>query len=343
MSKPKTNFYWTPETDARIMEYQQTSSSLFRNEIFNLYLYEPILKLTEYMLNKKHGQTYIETIGFQNAQNECVDFITNTILPKIDLSKNFNGTAFGYVTLCTDRFIIKRNIVEQQEQNRHISIDAPRENDDGDEYKDGAANILELSYEDYSDYDFQDFRLYLIQYLETKREQIVNTISKIKVVELEQNCNAVLSRIISLLSNNSFENEDVFYYGYSLLRKDPTIKEINSNAIRKTLNHIGQYYRQAKVAYDNGISDKPRLEIKTIRRISIDTNGIKTTTTVETVTTGSLATVKRSSEDFKRERREYSKKWYLENKEYRKEYSANYNRQYRAKKVTTIGEPLPTK
>lgn len=93
--------YFTKETEEAIIEYNNTLDQNKKNYLFNNYINEVFLKLTEVWINDL--QIYFPGVTLQETQNKVVSHL----LEKMPLYNQQMGKAFSYFTVITRNFLIQ--------------------------------------------------------------------------------------------------------------------------------------------------------------------------------------------------------------------------------------------
>lgn len=93
--------YFTKETEEAIIEYNNTLDQNKKNYLFNNYINEVFLKLTEVWINDL--QIYFPGVTLQETQNKVVSHL----LEKMPLYDQQMGKAFSYFTVITRNFLIQ--------------------------------------------------------------------------------------------------------------------------------------------------------------------------------------------------------------------------------------------
>ena len=93
-------YYFTKETEQAIIEYNNTEDQVKKNFLYNTYINEPFLKLTEVLINDY--RFYFPGVSVQETQNKTISHLLEK-MPYYDRSL---GKAFSYFTVVSRNFLI---------------------------------------------------------------------------------------------------------------------------------------------------------------------------------------------------------------------------------------------
>jgi len=109
--RPKKNkMYFTPITEHAIVAYNEEESDSKKNKIFNEYIYYPLFKLTENIINT-FKFPYMDGTT-QEIQHEVICFI----LQKLNKYSQGKGRAFSYFSIIAKNYLIQNNTKKYKER-----------------------------------------------------------------------------------------------------------------------------------------------------------------------------------------------------------------------------------
>ena len=124
----ETTQYWTKETDAAIVRYNQSEDVNERNQIFNESIRHPLEKLVENIFNTFKFE-YVET-DVESVQKETLGHLVSSF-HYYDISK---GKGFSYFSRTAKNYLMALNIVNYKKFNTHVPIVAEDRTDSDDNY-----------------------------------------------------------------------------------------------------------------------------------------------------------------------------------------------------------------
>lgn len=153
VKKKKSNVYWRGYLDQIIDQYNQETDQLNKEHLYNTYLYYPLDKLAENIINR-FKFTYIHD-GFEEIKHDVVGFLTLN-LDKYNSSK---AKSFSYFSVIAKNYLIALNshgykqektlthLIKDDDQSdianasRHeeqaqLSVDRPEDQEDLQEFLD---------------------------------------------------------------------------------------------------------------------------------------------------------------------------------------------------------------
>jgi hypothetical protein len=145
--------YFTKETENAIISYNESQDPDEREDIFRSYIYAPIDKLSENIINR-FKFPYIEG-SFDDIKAEVVAFLVMN-LHKFTKSK---GMAFSYFSVIAKNYLIYKNNNAYKEEKRSIYISEPTE----DHYSLDEILVIDTK-ESETIGDMRDFIHLLVQY-----------------------------------------------------------------------------------------------------------------------------------------------------------------------------------
>jgi DNA-directed RNA polymerase specialized sigma subunit len=98
----KKNYYFTEETEEKLIEYLKEEDQYIKNRIFDRYLHYPFYKMAENLI---HTFKFYYTDGLEDLEDlkhELVIFFHG----KLDKFNPDNGKAFSYYSLAGKRWLI---------------------------------------------------------------------------------------------------------------------------------------------------------------------------------------------------------------------------------------------
>lgn len=121
-SKNTSNFYFTDDTHAAIVEYQIVEDQAKRNKLYISRIMPAFEKLVENLINI-HKFSSVDD-SFEEIKSDCMSFLFETI-HKFD--PNRGTKAFSYFNVCAKRWLIIRTKMRMQKVKKIISLDENHE------------------------------------------------------------------------------------------------------------------------------------------------------------------------------------------------------------------------
>ena len=121
MGRKKSNKnYFTLETEAKIIEYNNTKDEEVRSKIYKDHIHYPFFKLTQNIIHRyKFYNTEVDNI--EHLQHEVITFL----LSKIHLFDESKGTkAYSYFGTITKNYLIQYNRKNYNKKISHLDTSA---------------------------------------------------------------------------------------------------------------------------------------------------------------------------------------------------------------------------
>jgi len=122
--KKKDRIYFGSEAEKAIVEYNQTTNQIIKEQIYKEKIEYPLNKMVENIINRFKFPYYFDST--ENIKKEVVSFLVAN-LHKYDQSK---GRAFSYFSVITKNHLILENRARYEHLKTHRSIDTPDPNFD---------------------------------------------------------------------------------------------------------------------------------------------------------------------------------------------------------------------
>lgn len=164
-SGPK--YYFTDETEAAIVLYNETVDSIERNRIYTTHIRKPFDKLVENLIHK--FKFYHFDVPYEAVKHEVVAFLNEKITKYVKT----NGKAFSYFSIVGKNYLIAHNNSNYKKSKQRVELD----------YLDERRNVI--NEEQYSDYQqtLSDFFDLFIDYYDTNIKQIYSAPNDIIVAD----------------------------------------------------------------------------------------------------------------------------------------------------------------
>src|SRR5574344_65856 len=136
LRKPRSNVYWTKETDQAILEYNKTHDK----ELFLEKIYPAFVRLAEANL-KNHNIYYYEGTKAE-LQNEVV----TDLYEKMPLFKEGKGSGFGYFNLIARNhcYGTANDVYKMLNRHKELNVDMPIPNDEEESAEERVEACLEF-------------------------------------------------------------------------------------------------------------------------------------------------------------------------------------------------------
>jgi len=109
-------YYFNKQTEEAIIKYNNSNNFQEKNELYNNYIEQAFLKLTEFLINN-YGFHHVDD-SVENAQNKTIIHLMEK-LDKYDQSK---GKAYSYFTTVAHHFLISENKKNYDSMKKFVDI-----------------------------------------------------------------------------------------------------------------------------------------------------------------------------------------------------------------------------
>ena len=267
LQETHNNYYWTKETDEKIQAYNNCSSSIERNRIYEEHLHTPISKMVECIFFSFTFAYCNETS--RDLQNETIAHIVSK-LHKFDGEK---GNSFGYFSVAARWYLVAKSKNGYEETKRMVCLDDHGANEDG-EYDDISNQIPQLSVDPFSDLEEKEFAKLAIEWFDANIDQYCTGPA----------CNSLAKKFIELYKQ---DNHDSLFFRHSMRIhahtltehfNDRNIYEHTVNKVRKKMQHILKALRAEYIQTGNiEIRKQSKQSKQTIhkRTIAVNNDNVK--------------------------------------------------------------------
>ena len=212
--------YWTRETEEQLLNYLSALTQAEKENIYMEHLHQPLTKLVECICNTYKCELVFQSIGIETAKKECLGHLVKS-LDKFNFKR---GKAFGYFGTAAKNYFACLNINLGKHYTKTVSMQSHL--DEFDEIYNQSSSCeskflpRELWYQDYQDFNIKEFMLFLSDYLEQNRKEIIGQFkfsgSKKKVYLTN---NLILDTVINELKNTTvdFTNLSRIMYGHNMV------------------------------------------------------------------------------------------------------------------------------
>lgn len=315
--RQRKNLYWDNSIiDGALVNYQQATTPLERNAIYSEFLHEPLLKLSECIINAggNRFQYYTNVAGVETAQKEIMSF-ASTILDKYQFSV---GKSFPFFNTCLTRWIMQQSMVAYKHVNDTFPLDHfgryTNNENENDVIPTDELTCLAVEDECHKDFDVRKFMDYFAEFLE-KQSNII--ISQIRWPGMRENVRIILPVLIKHFRDTSLDDYHGLHAWYCYLRQsDSYIAGLRSNSLTKVLRFIAKYYKLCRSKYIAGVDIQDLLKDKSI--ICVKSKPI-----IKKVYRYSPETLQE-----KKERRDYGIRWRANHPGKDAEYRAKYKKMF---------------
>lgn len=217
--------YFTSDTQAAIVAYQQSESPQERSELYVTRILPAFAKLTENLINIHRFTSLYDS--YEDLKSDCVNFLFETI-------RKFDGTrgtnAFSYFNVVAKNFLIIKTKQKNLKIKRNVSIDDPE-----------ALTHAEMHIiEDHCTIPSQDTLIEKRALAETTLRMMHEIRDKVKT-ENELTC---VNSIITIFEN--IDNIDLLNKSAILLYMRE-LSGLSPKQLTTTMQSLKRYYRKVKI------------------------------------------------------------------------------------------------
>ena len=167
----KKNFYFTTETQQKIVEYQQENDPVVRNRIYHDHIHKVFLRLVENLIHTYKIYHFREPLD--NVKNDTISFMVFKI-PEYDEKR---GRAFSWFGTIAKRSLIGRSNQNYKRTKTHVQIDS-------DEYVPPIDSVRSKTLDEIADAENnQELLDYIIAYFENNLTEIFVKHKEILIAE----------------------------------------------------------------------------------------------------------------------------------------------------------------
>lgn len=163
-TKKKRVNYWGAETEAAIIEFNQTQDQESRDRIYAEKLHAPFCKLVENIVNRFKFPYIGES--YQSIHNDALGHLVKNI-HQFSPSK---GKSFGYASIVVKNYLIQRNNDHYKRHNREVPV-VEYDDPEYEESVRASNDVALLSYEAPS-YDVKEFFRLLVDWWEVNLSKV---------------------------------------------------------------------------------------------------------------------------------------------------------------------------
>ena len=215
--------YFTQDTENAIIEYNNSTDTQIREDIYNIKIKRPFEKLVENIFNT-FKFSYFET-GPLDVQKETVSHLVSNI-SKFDVSK---GKAFAYFSIVAKHYLIALNNSTYKRRNLHVEISEEHEE-----------HTVQLQTEDkyHKDAEMKEFMNLMILFWETNVGKIFTKRRDLDIA------NAVIELCRNSTRLEVFNKKAL----YLMIRE---LSNCRTQQITKVINKMKQYQTNIYKSYIN--------------------------------------------------------------------------------------------
>lgn len=231
--KPKSKNYFTSDTEAAIIRFNNESDSEVRSKIYREELHHAFFKLTQNLIHTFKFY-YTEESNLEDLQHEVITFL----LSKLHLFDPSKGAkAYSYFGTVAKRYLIASNEKNYKKRMQLLSLDSISVEEDG-EWSQG--KLPDLSQEDgNNNHHVDELSEFIDQYVEFCTENIFKLFPR---EEDAQIADAILELFRKRENISIFNKKALYIY----IRE---IVDVKTPKITKVANDLGEIYKKHYIQY----------------------------------------------------------------------------------------------